>query len=169
MPAPLTIWTTPDSYAGFNPEGHIVVVTRTRDSDALDRSNWQAARERLAKAAGLDTIPADDSAQPVYDWRASHWACGWIEYLMVRPDAPEAVLAEAQAIADELADYPILDEDAFSELEWQECADYWASLPVRERADMIRRYCPGVSVFTARRDEIPSDDTGTLYEALRGI
>jgi len=170
--AKLSIWETPSDYFGFDPEGDIGVAAQNRDSDALSRSNYTAAMARLLEAAGqspeaisewdgeLDTRPA------VYDWRAGHWAVGWVEYLMVRSDAPQAVRDEAQAIADELEDYPALDEDAWSELEHEEADAYWASLSVRERADYIKDYAPGVSIFAARRDYVPSND-GHLDEVLR--
>lgn len=168
MPAQLTIWEHPDSYAGFSPDGDILVVSRTRDSDAMARTNWNAARERLCVAAGVDSVAADDSTAPVYDWRASHWACGWVEYLMVSKSAPAAVIAEAQAIADDLDSYPALDEDAWSNLEWEEATDYWASLSVRDRAEMIRDYAPECSLFAARRPWLPENENGGLYDVLRG-
>lgn len=165
--AALAIWETPADYAGFNPVGHVVVATRTRDSDSLTRSNWEAARARLAEAAGVDAVPADADDQPVYDWRASHWACGWVEYLMVRPDAPQAVRDEAQAIADALEDYPALDEDAWSAIEYEEACDYWSDMSVRERAQLIRETRCGASLFAARRDSLPQDDSGILFDYLR--
>jgi len=158
-------WTTPESYAGFGPVGHYVIVSRHRDSDALSRSNWIVACDRLAQAAGLTGVPADDSAAPVYEWRASHWAVGWVEYLMVRPEAPEAVLQEARAILESLEDYPELDESHWSELEWEEAADYWVSMSVRDRALLIKDSHSSASLFAARRDYMP-DDCGRVYEWL---
>ena len=173
MTAKLSIWETPSDYFGFDPVGDIGVAAQNRDSDALSRSNYRVAMARLLKAAGQspeaigDWDGDDMDARPaVYDWRAGHWAVGWVEYLMVRSDAPQAVLGEAQAIADALEDYPALDEDAWSELEYEEAGDFWASLSVRERADYIKDYAPEVSIFAARRDWVPSND-GWLDEVLR--
>ncbi len=173
-------WGQQSDYFGYNPTGHIVVLTMHRDSGALDRSNYTAAVQRLCQAAGLESLPPlegstfetpDPSEAPVvYDWEASHWAVGWVRYLMVRPDAPAAVLAEAEAIADALESYPALDEMAWSELEWEEAAEFWASMSVRSRADFIReanRLGAGISLFAARRDYLPSDDNGALFEMLR--
>lgn len=93
---------------------------------------------------------------------------GWVQYLMVRPDAPQAVLDEAQAIADDLAGYPALDEDAWGEAEHEEVTEYWAALSVRERARMIHEYAgEEVSIFAARRNWIPQEDSGSLYDMLR--
>ena len=163
----MTLWTTPSEYAGFSPVGDTLVLSRTRDSDALTRSNWDAAVERLLAAAKQSRVYAEDQYNAaVYDWRASHWACGWVEYLMVRANAPQAVHDEAAAIEQELADYPSLDDDRWSELEAEEADAYWATCSVRERAEMIRDYAPGVSIFAARRDHVPSND-GRLDEVLR--
>ena len=50
--------------------------------------------------------------------RMRHWAVGWIDYLLVRPDSAAAVAA--QGWADKLANYPLADEDDYSELEWED-------------------------------------------------
>lgn len=169
-------WTRPDSYGGFNPEGHFVIATRTRDSDVLTESNWCVASRMLAQATGYSSaaIPGyceHDPFPPVYDWRARHWACGWIEYLMVTPDAPESVLQCAADILDSLSDYPVLSDDDFSEREEQARLELWQSCDMRERADYIRRangFGDAISIFAARHDYPPSSDTGALDEILNG-
>jgi hypothetical protein len=105
-----------------------------------------------------------------YTFSASHCLVGWVEYMLVRPDAPETVLKEAQEIADDLAGYPALNEDAWSELEWNEAQDYWASMSLRDRLEIItdsrgERVC---SIFAIRRDYIPEDDNGFIFERLNG-
>lgn len=171
----LQAWKTPEDYGGFDPVGHYGVLAQHRDSDALSRSNWQVACQQLAEAAGIDEVPfldggwgdpADDTP-PVYQWRAGHWAVGWVEYLMVRPDASQEVIDAAEEIVSALADYPVLDESHWSELEWTEMCDYWARMSVRERAQVIKDSGAEVSLFAARRDEVPSDDSGRLEEWLR--
>ena len=49
----------------------------------------------------------------------NHWACGWIDELMVHEDAPEAVLILAANIHSQLQDYPILDEEDYSRREFE--------------------------------------------------
>jgi len=174
------IWKTPDSYAGYNPDGHILVVSTWRDADALTRTNWDAAITRLLKAANLEAVgsleserggwwnaPDPASAPMIYQWSASHWAGGWIQYLMVRPDAPQAVLDECQAIADDLAAYPALDEDAWCELEYEENSNHWRDSSVRDRADIIKHSGSDASIFAARRDYLPSDN-GAVEQYLNG-
>jgi hypothetical protein len=111
-------------------------------------------------------MPDNFDARPaVYDWRASHWAVGWVEYLMIRADAPQAIRDKVQAIADQLENYPIYDEDHYSELEWNEACEYWERCSVADRVDLLRD--TGVSVFAARRAEFPHDDDGTLFDRVR--
>lgn len=170
----LDVWETPGDYGGYDPVGHYGVASQHRDSDTLSRSNWQVSCQRLAEAAGIEEVPfleggwstGPDDAPSVYQWCAGHWAVGWVEYLMVRPDAPEAVLEAAQAIKDKLREYPVLDEDHWSELQWTERCNYWTSLSVRDRARLIRDSGADVSIFAARRDELPCDDSGQLDEWL---
>lgn len=162
------VWTRPDSYGGFSPDGQYCILSVTRDSDALGRSNWHIARKLLADSAGLSDIPfsnGEDSC--VYEWRASHWACGWIEYLMVKPDAPKSVLDCAADIIASLANYPALSDDHWSELEWEENSQFWADMTVSERIRTIQDCGSDASIFAARRDSLP-DDNGEVYEWIRG-
>jgi len=160
-------WTQPDSYGGFSPDGDYCILTRTRDSDALGRSNWIIARQLLATSAGLEEIPFSNGTDScVYEWRASHWVCGWIEYLMVKPDAPQAVLDCAADILASLKDYPALSDEHWSELKWEETCDYWEEMSIQERVQTIRDSGSDGSIFTARRDELPNDN-GSIQEWIR--
>lgn len=161
----LEIWTHPSDYGGFSPDGDYLILSRTRDSDCLSESNWHVARQILEQAQGAP-IGCDNRSAPAYDWRAGHWACGWVEYLMIRSDAPSAVIEAAEQIVSALADYPVLDDSDYSEREWNQVTEYWQSLDVRERVDMIRRSGSNASLFAARRDYLP-DDNGYLYDWLR--
>lgn len=182
----LDAWERPSDYGGYNPEGHLGVAAVTAASSTIEESNWRVSLKRMADAAGIETIPdlADvcesgwtcdpDKAPPVYFWEAKHWACGWVRYLMVRPDAPEGVLAEAERIKEDRESYPILDEDDFSGLEDEKVSEMWRDNSVRQRVEWIKEAkqrdygapCD-LSIFTARHDELPFDDDGGLYDLLR--
>lgn len=138
----MALWEVPDNYAGFSPDGDCVLYTRTRDSDSLTESNWDYM------IAALSPVFIDDGNPPrtrAYIWRASHWACGWIEYMMVPPDCDK--LATANAIAESLASHPVLDDDDYSQREYDAVQEYWQSLSVRERVE----YCK-TSRYESRRD-----------------
>ena len=59
-----------------------------------------------------------------------------------------------------LDDYPVLDEDHYSELEWYEAQEYWDQSSLRDRIEMC--VSAGLSGFAARR-EMPYE----VQEAIR--
>lgn len=159
-------WTRPSDYGGFNPVGDYVILTQHRDSDALERSNWRTAVRALNAefyGGGDDCFP---DRPDVYEWRAGHWGVGWIEYLCVRADAPDDVLIAAAEIVASLEDFPCLDESDYSELEYEEACETWERESTRGRLGLLEG--TGISIFAARRDELPHDDSGLLMERLRG-
>lgn len=160
-----TAWKTPDCYGGFNPIGDYLILSRHRDSDLISESNWDVACKSLSAedhdTGDLETRPA------VYTFRAGHWAVGWVEYLLVRPDAPEATLKAAGEIVCGLAEYPVLSDDDLSERECEAELEAWRNLSVRDRADLIRRVS-NCSIFAARCDHVPESDNGSIRKALLG-
>lgn len=95
----------------------LVCIGRNRDSDALARSNWRVAEKSFE---ALDPSGVDHEVH-----RFGHWACGWLELIIVRPDTPCA--KEAGDMEAALADYPILDEHDCSEEEQTEANETWAN------------------------------------------
>lgn len=158
-----TVWTHPDNYGGHSPEGHYCIYSQNRDSDSVTRSNYRRILEELKHA---DETQSHDAEPSVYDFRAGHWACGWIEYIIVRNDAPDSVLQIAGEFICAIADFPVYDEKDHSALEYEEAAQYWQTLSPRERAELIRDTQCGASIFAARRDELPADDSGALFQRL---
>ena len=122
---------------------------RNRDSQILERCNFDACLEILGGES--DTVEVH---------RFGHWAVGWFEVILVSPTRS----AEVEEIERSLADYPILDEDKYSDQEWTEVAEYWASLRVADRVELCQRF--GVSIFAARRDDVPGDDCGAMHQYL---
>lgn len=124
----------------------VVPVTQTRDSGALDRANFKAALEQLHRKESDD----------VEVHRFGHWGPGWFEIILVRPDTEAAKIGlEIEAA---LADYPVLDDDAFSAEEYEEAENLWSNASVKGRLWYIAN-CgadPKVSMFAARRDELPN-------------
>lgn len=91
------VWDSPDS--------DYVIASQNRDSDALTRSNYRRIFADLQACAKLHESDADEST--VYDFRAGHLACGWVEYIIVAHDAPESVLVAAAKILCALENYPV--------------------------------------------------------------
>ena len=161
-------WTTPDSYAGFNPIGDVVLATQHRDASILENSNYQAIFAHLLEFSKQFEEPQfidgnERSEYPwVYDFRASHWAVGWIETLLVRQDAPERLLEEVAGILSALADYPVFDEEHYSQLQYEECEKWWQQLSINERMELCRDM--GCSVFQARHEYQPTGGDNPMSE-----
>jgi|TARA_Y100000296_G_C5167216_1_gene255350 hypothetical protein len=103
-----------DSAGAFLPERKdwfVLPVGRTRDSTLLDLSNWQAVEEILAEKAKPEE---DTDCWEIH--RFGHWACGWFEIFIVKPDSP--AYRAAEDIARSIEDYPVLNEEDYSEREY---------------------------------------------------
>ena len=91
----------------------------------------------------------------MYDFRASHWACGWVEYVIVDKDAPQSVLDLAEELLSALADYPVVSDDIYSEKQYDAIYEYWQECGLKERMEWCKD--SGESIFSARREDcIPS-------------
>lgn len=123
---PSRLWSTPDSYAGYNPVGDLCITSKYRDSGLLQTSNFDAAYDSLKPLNGTSDCVEDDV---VYILRASCWMSGWIEYLLVRSGASQDVQAAVNEVIEALDDGEILDqENYYSELRslsnrWWDCLD----------------------------------------------
>jgi len=100
----------------------LVALDTHRDAQALERSNWQCFQTALNALPSVKAWPGDDS--PVAVERASHWAVGWIDYLLVNPACTEAVV-EAERLSEKLENYPVLDEEHYSQTETDEANEVW--------------------------------------------
>lgn len=147
-------WTLPDSYAGAEWPEYFVFLGQHRDSDALTRSNFEC---------GLEALGGESETVKVV--REGHWAVGWVEWIAIHESDTEALEA-ADEILCALSDYPVLNEFHFSELENEEAENYWQQLPLRYRVELCQE--AGISVFAARHDYIPMEDSGFIYERCAG-
>ncbi|WP_422451933.1 hypothetical protein [Endozoicomonas sp. ALC066] len=123
---------SPENYSGFEPVGHFYVYSRTRDSGIIENSNYEMILEELTKKWG----------DVVYDYRASHWGCGWVETILMKPDAPEKAQKHLYEILGALSDSPVYCEQDYSERVEDEACDLWYSTSDSEKED----YCSGVGV-----------------------
>jgi len=185
-------WTRPVNYGGANwPAFFSSGFGRSRDSDVLERSNFETALEHLkgfdsdcpvCKGSGerneandptyLPGISTSDQyktcngfGRTVIEVEENHWAVGWVAWIAIH-ESNVLALAKAEELRQHVENYPILDEDKFSEDEWTEASETWANFSIADRVSAIQRYGRGISVFAARRDSIPEDDSGSLFEYL---
>ena len=87
-----------------------VVLSMTRDSDTLTRSNY---------AMALAIVGGEGENVEVHSF--GHWACGWFEIILASPELETQVLD----IESRLENYPVLDDEHHSSLESDEFHDSW--------------------------------------------
>ena len=138
-------WTRPDSYAGREWNGWIVApVDRNRDSDILTESNWDVFTADLDKLVESSKILSGDWTDPISGEECGpyeivhehHWACGWVEWIAVHPDAAD-IVKYSEDTYEALEAYPVLDEDAFCEAEHEAAYEQFKYESGDMRAAMI--------------------------------
>jgi len=97
-------WERADNYIGETYCDYFVLLSRTRDSGLVEESNFQSALKML-----------NGESDTVKIIRASHWAVGWIEMILIHESDKESV-DKGNEIEKSLESYPILDEDVFGEM-----------------------------------------------------
>ena len=101
-------------------------VSRNRDSDCLDESNFACVLDQLGGES--DTVQV---------LRFGHWAVGWTEWIAFLPEHTSTV----EGLESRLEDYPILDEDDHSEREHKAACEVWRTCyDPRERIEYIRKH-----------------------------
>lgn len=160
----------PKNYFGETYEEYYVFLGQNRDSDSITRSNFEVARERLE---GIETENNDE-----YGWiisRQSHWACGWLEIIYIHQRAKHELIQAAEEMLEDLKNYPVLNDDHWSELQYDERNEYWKYLSIKHRVEYIQeyneretgKYAQPISIFAARHNYVPSN-SGALDETLDG-
>jgi hypothetical protein len=132
QPRHLKLWTMPDNYFGAVwPAYYSAGFGRSRESDCLEESNFATA---LAELGGED---ADKTVVVVCE---SHWAVGWVEWIAIHQDN-EVALKIADDLRDRLEDYPVLDDQDYSQREDDEAQQVWTNCyNDYERLDYIRKH-----------------------------
>jgi len=137
-------WTLPSHYAGASWPDYYVFLGRSRDSDALERANFDAG----LKAIGGEKVSEDkeDPNDPgsalslVRIVRENHWAVGWVEWIAIHESATEQ-LQIADDIKTSLEDYPVVSEELWSEYEQTEADETWRDCyRPKERIEYIRKH-----------------------------
>jgi hypothetical protein len=155
-------WTRPDYYMGASWPGYYVFLGQNRDSSSLDRSNFKVALAALGGETSIDDPGTEEGLDLVTVVRESHWACGWIEWIAIHESATDKI-ALANKMLERLDNYPVLDEEDWSELEYTEAYEYWDQCGLQERIDLCAR--AGESIFAARsNDHIPD----AVFDRIRG-
>lgn len=164
-------WERASDYAGADLRGWYTVYSQTRDEGIGVQVNYRLIYEKLRK---LNTEIEDGDGElvdSVTDARFGHWACGWYETILIHRSNTKA-LDLAEQIMRGVDQYPLVDDIATSEEQWAQAQEQWESMSIRERCELMRDELGywiergTVSLFAARRDELPEDPQGSLLEAL---
>lgn len=97
------------------PEQWCIVYTHNRDSGLLDQSNADAINDIMG--------PFFDADEPdVISEHHDHWGCGWVDGLAIRVYRAGEItpaFTTYHGILERLADYPVLDEEKYSAMEYE--------------------------------------------------
>lgn len=153
-------------YIGPEPEGHYLIISWWEGDPAYTKANLIKAKERLAKAAGLDVDDLPSEPTTTGPWVLHVGGrFGRFQHVFIGPDSPKNVKTEAESILEDLRELIYLDEDLASELEYERAQKVWEMLSLEERLDTIKEansIAGGVciSIFAARHDTVPCDAIG---------
>lgn len=147
------------SSAYWGERGHwLVVMTKHRDADCLSRSNFRCALQLLGGNGNEGAKGSQEINDNLAIEEASHWAVGWLQYLIINPEAKELV-AKAERMLEKLEDYPVLSDADFSNLETEEANEVWQNCyRVKGRLQYIR----------AHRDQFEFRDLRDMLANVRG-
>jgi len=99
------------NYSGHNYSGWLIGPMKTRDSDALSRSNFRVALDLLG----------GEQEDKVEVRSVNHWACGYFYQIMVKCNTDNLdAIQKLYNMHLKLEDYPVLDEDDWSQEETDE-------------------------------------------------
>ncbi len=148
-------WTRPENYGGAEWNNYYIFLSQNRDSDVLTRSNFRSALTAIGGETGFEENENGNKYALITVVRENHWACGWVEWIAIHESATEQI-AIAERILERLEDYPIVNENDFGELEYEECAETWKNMSVSERSYYLRRHSHTCSCIR------------NMFEAVRG-
>ena len=121
----------PYNFIGFWPaEDYLLQEVAESLETNLDRANFIEMCRRFG--IDPDNPPAGG---PVYVVYHRHWAAGRLRLLLVSHDAPPETLQLAKQILSELESYPVLNDDLYSELQFEAAVELWESMSEDERAE----------------------------------
>ena len=147
------------NYAGEDKsEFYVAPVGINRDTQyVLTLCNWKIQCDQLD-----EYVKHEESGIT----RFGHWGCGWYELYLIHESDTEA-LVKAQEIADDLEQYPVLDEDKYSEMEYEAQYEEYQRYYFEETMKKIVSSVEEVIDFEENADEIFEymyKRTGKIYE-----
>jgi len=144
-------WKHPEDYLGETWKGwYSAGFGQSRDSDCLEQSNFQTVYDELRP---LDSEFEGETTVRII--RAGHWAVGWVEWIAIH-SSNTAALQRARQLCDRANDYPVLNEEDFSQREWDSCEQVWRDC-----------FDPAERVRYFRKHSYTSTGLSDLLQAIR--
>ena len=156
----ITKWQYPRFYMGASFTDYFLAYSRNRDSKIMENVNFDAIVKALESANGEDIgyyYPED--TEQVFLQRSNHFGVGWVDIILIH-ESETNLLSIADDLLRSLAEYPCLDDTELSRRESESCQELWEDIPLREKIEHCQRN--GISVFSARLSEYPSEVYDTL-------
>lgn len=167
----------PSDYAGVQWDGYIPFIFNHGQSHSIEKHNYQTAKELLKDWFSVDcpenntTLPRD--MMMLEEAENNHWACGFINYILLSQNAPDELVINVARILDTIEDNCILDEDSYHDWEYNAICNLWNDdLSERDKSDLLKK-CK----FTEEEiteyvnkpyDEVSNiEDSGMLFDYLR--
>lgn len=117
---------------------YVAPVIKTRDAKIFDQVNFDAV---------LELLGGESDKVEIHSF--GHWACGWYELILVHPD----LKGDLEKLEKRLNDYPVLNEDEYSNRVFNAACDYWAEASIRDRIEICKDN--NISIFASRSDCLP--------------
>lgn len=105
-----TIYDTKGLILKEKQEWFVAPVIKTRDASNLEKCNYEYLYDKLEEI--------DPDQETWEDFNFNHWACGWFDIIIVKPETEAFLICEE--IESILEDDMCLDHDRLSELDEEE-------------------------------------------------
>lgn len=167
----------PSDYAGMQWDGYIPFMFSHGQSHSIEKHNYETAKECLKKwfteESPVNETNRDDCVYFLEEAKNNHWACGYLNYLLLSQNAPEELVIAVARILDTIDDNAILDSDKYSEWEYEAICKLWnEDISERDKTDMLKK-CKFTDEEIAEYVNKPYDDvsnfedSGFLFDYLR--
>ena len=146
-------WEAAENHLGEEYPDYYVIVSRSRDASVAEESNWHTISEAFKRAKGVISI------------RASHWAVGYVEMLLIHENSAAEDLEEADRIVGNLKIDPIYDDTDYGERSKESISTY-----IDENADREFDIFFGHAIetpFAEQPQEVQDDWKELLSEVIQ--
>ena len=125
----MELWERADNYMGPDFSDYFLLYSTCRDSEVMNRANYEAIKSEFkAKDFKLK--------KGVIIEGASHWAVGWVEYILIHK-GNKRLVELGHKIREALDDYPVYDDSLFYEMAHQERVEAFKDFGEQETLETL--------------------------------